>query len=87
MHESGIVRDLLRRLEAAAREQGARGIVAVRVWLGALSQFSAEHFRTHFEEEARGTLAQGARVEIEVSTDLLHADAQQVVVHSVELEV
>ena len=27
--------------------------------LGAMSQFSAKHFREHFEEEARGTLAEG----------------------------
>lgn len=87
MHESGIVKDLVRRLEAAAHEQGARRIVAANVWLGALSQFSDEHFREHFAEEARGTMAAGARLLIEVSTDPFHPHAQQVMVQSVDLEI
>jgi hydrogenase nickel incorporation protein HypA/HybF len=87
MHETGIVRDLVRRLETAAAEAGARRVISAHVWLGALSQFSAEHFRSHFEDESRGTLAQGAGLDIDVSTEALHPSAQQVIVQSVELEV
>ena len=87
MHETGIVKDLVHRLEKAAIDASARRVLGAHVWLGALSQFSAEHFRVHFEEETRGTLAQGAKLEIEVSTDQLHPSALHAVVQSVDLEV
>jgi hydrogenase nickel incorporation protein HypA/HybF len=87
MHESGIVKDLARRMEKAAADAGAKRISRAQVWLGALSQFSPEHFREHFVEEARGTLADGAVIEIEVSDDVLHPDAQHVVMQSIDLEV
>lgn len=87
MHETGIVKDFTRRLDRIARDEGATRISAARVWLGALSQFSADHFREHFEEEARGTLAEGANLVIELSDDPMHPAAQQVLIQSVDLEV
>ena len=87
MHETGIVRDLVRRVVGAARESGADRVVGVTVWLGALSQFSPEHFREHFDDEARDTLAAKARLSIEASTDFTHPDAQSVVIRGIELEV
>ncbi|MGC2462167.1 MAG: hydrogenase/urease maturation nickel metallochaperone HypA [Steroidobacteraceae bacterium] len=87
MHETGIVRDLVHRLERAARDAGAERVCGVEVWLGALSQFSPAHFRAHFDDEARGTAAQGASLRIVVSEDIEHPRAQSVVIHSVDLEV
>ena len=85
MHESGIVRDLVRRLERSATEAGAVRVEGVSVWLGALSQFSPAHFREHFDEEAAGTLAEGAALSIEVSDDATHRDALHVIVQSADL--
>ena len=82
-----MIRDLVRRIEAEARGAGAERISCVVVWLGALSQMSEGHFREHFEEETRGTIAEGARLALEVSEDPIHADAQSVVLRSVDLEV
>ncbi|MFC5525818.1 hydrogenase maturation nickel metallochaperone HypA [Rhodanobacter ginsengisoli] len=87
MHETGIVRDLVRRLEQAAREQGAGRVCAVVVWLGALSQFSPEHFREHFDDEARGTLAEGAALSIVASGDPADPHAQHVMLQSAEFSV
>jgi hydrogenase nickel incorporation protein HypA/HybF len=87
MHETGIVRDLVRRLEQAAREAGAERVSGVSVWLGALSHFSPGHFREHFDDEARGTIAEGASLDIETSDDPTHPDAQNVMLRSVDLEV
>ena len=50
MHETGMVRNLIRRLEQAAIEAGAERISIVSVRLGALSQMSPSHFRDHFCE-------------------------------------
>jgi len=87
MHETGLVRDLVNRLEATARDAGAEKVVGVTVWLGALSQMSAEHFREHFEAGVRGTMADGAALALEVSDDLSHPHAQSVMLQSVELAV
>lgn len=87
MHESGMIRDLVRRAEAAAREAGAARVAGISVWLGALSQMSAAHFRDHFDVDARGTLVEGAVLSLEESDDVRHPQAQAVMLRAVELEV
>jgi hydrogenase nickel incorporation protein HypA/HybF len=87
MHETGLMRDIVHRLEAAAREAGAERVMGVTVWLGALSQMSAEHFREHFIEEVRGTVAEDAALRLDVSNDIQHPEAQSVLLQSVDLEV
>lgn len=87
MHETGIVRDLVRRLEDAARDAGAIKVSAVEVRLGALTQFSPGHFREHFDEAARGTRAEGAALRIRQSEDAADPHAQDVMMESIDLEV
>ena len=67
MHETALVRDLVRRIDQLARAAGASHVIGAKVWLGALSHLSAEHFREHFAIEARDTLANTAALEIEMS--------------------
>jgi hydrogenase nickel incorporation protein HypA/HybF len=85
MHERGLIEPLLRQLETVAAAENARRVRAVRVWLGALSQCSPAHFAAHFATAARGTVAEGARLEITVSDDLADPDAGHVRIDSVEL--
>jgi hydrogenase nickel incorporation protein HypA/HybF len=78
--------DLMRKIERLAREQDADRVVGLKVVLGALSHFSSAHFREHFEHASRGTVAQGARLEIETGTDVTDSRAQDVWLDSVEVE-
>jgi len=87
MHETGIVRDLVRQLENVARDAGAKAVSGVEVWLGALSQFTPHHFRVHFEDEAKGTIAEGARLDIVTADDPSDANALHVMIRSIDLEV
>ncbi|MCB2060049.1 MAG: hydrogenase maturation nickel metallochaperone HypA [Novosphingobium sp.] len=87
MHETGIVRDLVRRLESVAADAGASAVSGVEVWLGALSQFTPHHFREHFDDEAKGSIAEGARLDILTSDDASDANALHVMIRSVDLEV
>ena len=48
MHETALVRDVVRRIEDFAQATGARRITGAKIWLGALSHLSAEHFREHY---------------------------------------
>jgi len=81
------MKNLIGQIEAAAAEQGARQIVAVSVWLGALSQMSAAHFTGHFEDAAAGSLAAGARLDLVASDDTRHANAQDVLLQGIEVEI
>lgn len=87
MHETSLMKDLMRHIDEVATAEGARRIVAVSVWVGALTDMSAGHFIEHFEHAAAGTRAAGARVDVTVSTDLHDARAQHVLLQGVEVEV
>lgn len=86
MHEKTLMKDLVRELEAVARAEGASRVTCVRVRLGALSHFTPGHFREHFADAARATVAEGAAVEVAESTDPTEPRAQGVVLESVDLE-
>jgi hydrogenase nickel incorporation protein HypA/HybF len=86
MHEKHLTEDLVRELESLARAEGGRRVTRIRVRLGALSHFTPEHFREHFDTAAAGTLAEGADVQAELNEDVTAPGAQGVLLETVELE-
>ena len=86
MHEHALMVDLMRKIEAEAIASGGGRVTRIRVRLGALSHFSAAHFREHFEDTSRGTVAEGAEVEAELRTDPTEPEAQGVVLESIDVE-
>lgn len=86
MHETALVRDVVRRIADLAHATSAHRVTGAKVWLGALSHLSAEHFREHFAIEAQGSIAAGATLVIEVSDDLDHPHAQHIRLVSVDLD-
>jgi hydrogenase nickel incorporation protein HypA/HybF len=86
MHEASLMRGLLRRIDAIARAERARRVTGLSVWLGALTHMTPEHFTEHFARASQGTLAQGARLQVTASADLDHANAQDILIESVEVE-
>ena len=86
MHETALVRDVIQRMVGLAQSNGACRVVRAKIWLGAFSHLSAEHFREHFVVEARDTAAAGATLEIETSDDFDNPAAQHVRLESVDLE-
>jgi hydrogenase nickel incorporation protein HypA/HybF len=87
MHERALMRDVMARIEALARSEGATRVTKVSVRLGALSHFTPGHFREHFEDAARGTVAEGATVDAELDGDISDRRARDVLLESVEVEV
>jgi hydrogenase nickel incorporation protein HypA/HybF len=86
MHERALMQDIMREIEAVAGADDAIRVTRVEVRLGALSHFTPEHFREHFVDASRGTLAEGAEVEAELATSLDDPNAAGVVLESVEVE-
>lgn len=86
MHEASLMKDLMNRLRSIADQENAERITAVQVWLGALSHMSREHFLEHFNDAARGSIAENAEVEITVSEDTENPNAQSIMLQGVEVE-
>ncbi len=87
MHEGSLIADLMRKVAAVAQMEGARTVISVKVRVGALCHLSAAHLREHFLQAACGTVAAGARLDIEVVTDVADPHAQEIVLESVEVSV
>jgi hydrogenase nickel incorporation protein HypA/HybF len=86
MHETALVRDVVRRIEDLARTTHTSRVTGAKIWIGALSHLSSEQFREHFAIEAQGTIAAGAVLNIEVSEDPDDPHAQHVRLESVDLD-
>jgi len=85
MHEAGLIRDLLAKIDELAARESAASVTRVSVWLGALSHISAEHFREHFDNETAGSIAAGAALDVETSDDINHPQAQDILLCSIDV--
>lgn len=86
MHERALIADVTRKVEQLAARDGADRVTRIEVRLGALSHFTPEHFREHFDEAAQGTVAAGAEVVATLDPDIAAAHAADVVLESIEVE-
>ena len=86
MHEQVLMNDVMREIEEVARAGGAVRVTRIGVRLGALSHFSAEHFREHFVDVSRNTIAEGAEVDAVMEDDIADPRARDVVLESIEVE-
>jgi hydrogenase nickel incorporation protein HypA/HybF len=86
VHEKALMDDLMRKILRAAQAEGGTRVTRIRVRLGALSHFTEAHFRQHFADASRGTLAEGAAVDAQLGTDPTEPYAQGVVLESIDVE-
>lgn len=87
MHEKALFEDLMRKIDAVAREQAAPVVTTVVVRLGPFSHLTPDHFIEHFEWESRGTVAEGAEVRFEPWDEADVARADGIVLESVDVAV
>ena len=66
MHEVGIAQEVLRIIEARAREHGEGRVCACRLRIGELSGVAPESLRFALEVCSRGTRAEGMDVVLEI---------------------
>jgi hydrogenase nickel incorporation protein HypA/HybF len=85
MHERALLADLVREIESVAAGEGARRVRGVAVRIGPMSHMTPEHFARHFVDATRGTVADGARCDVDL-IDPHDPLAQSIVLESVELE-
>jgi len=85
VHERALMDDLVRKVLEVAAEERATAVTRIRVRLGALSHFTPGHFREHWADATRGTIAEGSEVEATPDDDTGAAAAQGVVLETVEV--
>ena len=85
MHEFSLMADLVRKIDKVAVDQNADRVVAVKVRVGALAHITASHFREHFVHAMKGTKAEAARLDVEVSEDQNDPHAQDILLQSIEV--
>ena len=86
MHETGVIKSLIREVERVALRYGATKVLTVTVGTGALSPLSENHLREHFQLQSIGTVAEQARLIVEVGASPTDPLAQDVVLVSIEVE-
>jgi len=63
-HELTLIVDLVRKVDSLAAELGARKVSKVRMKIGAWVPLSVEVLQDHFALASRGTVAEGASLQI-----------------------
>jgi hydrogenase nickel incorporation protein HypA/HybF len=81
------MKDVMREIEEVALLGRATRVTRVAVRLGSLSHFTPEHFRQHFADLSRGTIAEDAEVDAVLDEDITDLRAGDVVVQSVQIEI
>lgn len=86
MHEQAMFRDLLQKITEVSHTEGARRVTRIRLWVGAFSHLTEPQLREQWPQATRGTVAEGAALEVVVSTDFDDPRAQGIVLTSVDVE-
>lgn len=85
MHESGLMRGLIRQLDALAETHACERLAGVKLSIRDSGGYSPEHFAEHFRAAAQGSRAEHAAVDIELVTDQLQVGAPQITIVSIEV--
>jgi hydrogenase nickel incorporation protein HypA/HybF len=87
MHEGTLIKDLVKKINELALAEGATRVDGVRVKVGEFSHVSADHLREHFVHESRGTLCEGARVDVDMISGLDNPDSLEIILETIDLDI
>jgi hydrogenase nickel incorporation protein HypA/HybF len=86
MYERSSISELLTKIESAVEAKHAQRAVVIKVKLGRQAPMSPDRFQERFQEASKGTVAEGARLEIETIDDWTDPLSLEVVLDRLELE-
>ena len=86
MHETSVMTNLMTQIESLAKEHKAKRVSRIKVKLGALSHFSKDHFRDHFDIASKDTIAMGAHLDIELLSDEKDPHAQDIILEEIDVD-
>jgi Zn finger protein HypA/HybF involved in hydrogenase expression len=86
MHETKAITELLDRMVDVCWQSGSWRVISAKVKVGALLNFTPQHLNEHFELVARGTPAEGCKLDVVIVDDLSGPGAYQIVLESIEVK-
>lgn len=85
MHEHSLMNDLFKKITQIAQSENVTNVSAIHVKIGALAHISPDHFREHFDEMRKGTVAESAEVIITTDDNIHDPHAQDITLISVDI--
>lgn len=85
MHEYGLIINLFNKIDEVVKRENAQYANKVHVELGALAHISPDHFKAHFDEMRKNTVAEKAQLIITENLDKQHPHAQEIRLVSVDV--
>ncbi len=85
MHESGLFKDIIRKLELLVQQNPCAAIKKIKVKVGNMSCVSVPHLKNHFKDYAIGTMVESAEWEIEPIKGDENAYSQDIILDSIEV--
>ena len=86
MHEFRQAGLLIKKIEEVLQGSPGARLESIRVRISPLNEMSPRQLRQHFEKAACGTVAEGALIDVEVSSDGEFPRSQDVYLESVTLK-
>jgi hydrogenase nickel incorporation protein HypA/HybF len=86
MHEFSLMSGLLSQIEKVATDNQADKVTKIKVRIGAMAHISSDHFREHFEHGVKGTIAEGAELEVEMNEDKNDPNAADILLESIDVQ-
>lgn len=86
MHESGVIKEMMAAIKKFMVENKLTSVKRIKVRIGALSSFSPDHFREHFDEAVAGSPIEQAALILETADDIGADDALSIVLEEIEGE-
>ena len=85
MHESGLMRGVVRDLERLAQANNSSRIVAVALQIRDSGKYPGEHFVEHLHAVAAGTVIEGAQIAVDLVEDPQHLGQPQITIKHIEV--
>ncbi len=85
MHEAGLIRSMLKQLEALAQQHHSEQIVGLKLQIRDTGNYSADHFRDHLLALSVGTVLEHAQIDINLVADEMHVGAPEITILSIEV--
>jgi hydrogenase nickel incorporation protein HypA/HybF len=86
MHESGLMKDMMASIQKIMSENRLMTVTRIKIRIGALSPFSVDHFREHYDEAVAGSPIEHAELILETADDIGADDALSIVLEEIEGE-
>ena len=85
MHESSLVRGLISQIETIVRDKGGGTVTSVSIRVGTLMVLSDEHLQATFATLTAGSPLEGARLNLSWARRIDTAEAQELLIESIEV--